>query len=306
MQVGSFLLASLVYHQQYLRESLNADHPIYRNAFFGNNELLSQLQHRVACRSARPSDRIRPTGVPPHIHLLAAIESQAQKMQELSVAVGALAPTVVEMMKAELSFNYLSPTELKASITRAFNDCGVPQLMESVRRQLSHPGHANAENCMPRDHGPAEEHVDSRSASQTLLVTQSRLTRAPSDFDIPSMSLLCAWEHWCCGDPSGRIGPYRFLQWQDLSTTRKRKTLSNYRCMMLEIQNKIPVNAWIQTPTVSQARTMLQSVVSELSIQDVTPKNRQRRTDQLKWSTALNEIRKNRRVLRQTHSLTAT
>ncbi|EGZ18444.1 hypothetical protein PHYSODRAFT_503532 [Phytophthora sojae] len=90
-------------------------------------------------------------------------------------------------------------------------------------------------------------------ATQNLTLTNSRLTRAPADFTIPSMSLRCAWEHWCCGDPSGRIGPYRFLQWQDLSTCGKRKTLSAYR--------------------------------------DVTPKNRQRRKGQLKWSTALNEIR---------------
>ncbi|EGZ12336.1 hypothetical protein PHYSODRAFT_517544, partial [Phytophthora sojae] len=100
--------------------------------------------------------------------------------------------------------------------------------------------------------------------------------------------------YWCCGDPSGRIGPYRFLQWQDLSTCGKRKTLSAYRCMMMEIQAKVPRGCWISTPTVQQAREMLQGAIPKLRISDVTPKNRQRRKDQLKWSTALNEIRENR------------
>ncbi|OWZ09481.1 LOW QUALITY PROTEIN: hypothetical protein PHMEG_00017813 [Phytophthora megakarya] len=66
LQTGGFLLASLVYHCEYVRKVLGPQHPLYRNPVFGNVELVSQLKQRVTCRTAWPSDRIRPTGVPPH------------------------------------------------------------------------------------------------------------------------------------------------------------------------------------------------------------------------------------------------
>ncbi|EGZ29332.1 hypothetical protein PHYSODRAFT_418162, partial [Phytophthora sojae] len=156
----------------FTRTTLSEQHPLYRNALFGNTRLVSQLQQKVVCRTARPSDRIRPTGVPPHVHLMVSMEQPSAQLQQLSLSVSELAPTVVQLMREEMSL---------------------------------------------------------QMATQNLTLTNSRLTRAPADFTIPSMSLRCAWEHWCCGDPSGRIGPYRFLQWQDLSTCGKRKTLSAYR-----------------------------------------------------------------------------
>ncbi|EGZ12337.1 hypothetical protein PHYSODRAFT_445045, partial [Phytophthora sojae] len=74
LRAGGFLLASLVYHAEYLRTTLSEQHPLYRNALFGNTRLVSQLQQKVVCRTARPSDRIRPTGVPPHVHLMTSME----------------------------------------------------------------------------------------------------------------------------------------------------------------------------------------------------------------------------------------
>ncbi|OWZ09480.1 hypothetical protein PHMEG_00017812 [Phytophthora megakarya] len=149
--------------------------------------------------------------------------------------------------------------------------------------------------------GVIDEHSDThQNAPQTLSLVNERFSRATADFHIPDTSLMTAWEHWCCGDPSGQIGPYRFLQWRDLSSSKKRKTLSNYRCMMMEIQTKIPHCSWISAPTIEQARKILQSVLAKLPVSDVTPKKRQRRKDQLKWSTALNVIRANRRVSART------
>ncbi|ETN19736.1 hypothetical protein PPTG_21486 [Phytophthora nicotianae INRA-310] len=110
------------------------------------------------------------------------------------------------------------------------------------------------------------------------------------------MSLECAWEHWCCGDPPGQYGPFRFLQWHDFSDSKKRKRLSHYRCMMMEVQTRAMANFyWYERPTVEQARAMLVNVLPELPISDVTAKNRQRRKQQLKWSSVLQEIRENRR-----------
>ncbi|GMF24267.1 unnamed protein product [Phytophthora fragariaefolia] len=41
--------------------------------------------------------------------------------------------------------------------------------------------------------------------TRNLSLTNARLTRAPSNFNILSMPVSCAWGHLCCGYPSGRI-----------------------------------------------------------------------------------------------------
>ncbi|POM77572.1 LOW QUALITY PROTEIN: Hypothetical protein PHPALM_5026 [Phytophthora palmivora] len=283
-----------LYHWEYLRTVLGPQHPLYRNPVFGNVELISQLKQRVTCRTAWSSDRIRPTAVPPHVHILVSMEKQSTQLQRLSQSVTELGPTLLEQITTELPRcqRSLSTTDLHASLSQALVGCGITEILESLRSNNHHQMHNDAAHD-----GVIDEHSDTlHNAPQTLSLVNERFSRVTADFHIPGMSLMTAWEHWCCGDPSGRIGPYRFLQWRGLSSSKKRKTLSNYRCMMMEIQTKIPHCSWISAPTIQQAREMLQSVLAKLPVSDVTSKKRQRRKDQLKWSTALNVIRANHRV----------
>ncbi|OWZ03150.1 hypothetical protein PHMEG_00025169, partial [Phytophthora megakarya] len=92
---------------------------------------------------------------------------------------------------------------------------------------------------------------------------------------------------------SGKYWSVSVLQWQDLSNSKKRKQLSHYRCMMMEIQFKIAKTNWIERPTIIEARNMLLIALLQLPISAVTAKHRERRTSLLKWSTAL-KIRRNR------------
>ncbi|KAJ8576510.1 hypothetical protein ON010_g2705 [Phytophthora cinnamomi] len=69
-------------------------------------------------------------------------------------------------------------------------------------------------------------------------------------------------------------------------------------CGMFELADRSKpstLSSWIATPSGQQAREMLQGVMAELPISDVTQKKRQVRKDQLKWSSALDEIRQHRR-----------
>ncbi|KAF1787985.1 hypothetical protein GQ600_27731 [Phytophthora cactorum] len=87
-----------------------------------------------------------------------------------------------------------------------------------------------------------------------------------------------------------------FLEWKDLSNSKKRKRLSHYRCMMMEVQTKATEKAiWIDTQTIEEAQSMLLGVLLDLPIRDVTANNRQRCKNQLKWASALQEIRSSRR-----------
>ncbi|KAG6953417.1 hypothetical protein JG688_00012823 [Phytophthora aleatoria] len=48
-------------------------------------------------------------------------------------------------------------------------------------------------------------------------------------------------------------------------------------------------------PTIEEARSMFLGVLPDLPIRDTTANNRQRRKNQLKWASTLQEIRAGRR-----------
>ncbi|KAG6960723.1 hypothetical protein JG688_00009461 [Phytophthora aleatoria] len=126
-----FLTLTTSLSSRVVRPTLSDDHPRYRNALFGNAILVSQSKQRVVCRTARPTNRIRPTGVPPHVHLSVSMKNQANQLQQLSLSVKDLAPTVVELLKTEMSsrLNFISPSELCIH-------CEIVGLVESVRNHL--------------------------------------------------------------------------------------------------------------------------------------------------------------------------
>ncbi|GMF46444.1 unnamed protein product [Phytophthora fragariaefolia] len=141
---------------------------------------------------------------------------------------------VTTLHVAHLNIHSLSPQALDASISRALNKCGLVALLRSVQLQCS------SQQQLPNETGstpPASEHHSNPEVSaaptttlrtQNYCLTRVRADFAILDFIIPSMSLERAWEHWCCGTPSGDYGPLRSLEWQDLAnskTTQKTFTL---------------------------------------------------------------------------------
>ncbi|KAG6944070.1 hypothetical protein JG688_00017281 [Phytophthora aleatoria] len=66
--------------------------------------------------------------------------------------------------------------------------------------------------------------------------------------------------------------------------------------MMMEVQTKATEKAiWIDRQSIEEVRSMLLGVLLDLPIRDVTANNRHRCKNQLKWASALQEIRASRR-----------
>jgi hypothetical protein len=61
-RVCEFCLASVVYHLDFLEDTLEETHLVFENAIFREEQLLEQLEMRVICRLPTPEDEMRPTG----------------------------------------------------------------------------------------------------------------------------------------------------------------------------------------------------------------------------------------------------
>jgi hypothetical protein len=62
VRVAEMCLASVVYHSEFLIQTLPSTHVLFESTLFREQEMLSELQQRVLCRIAVPSDTIQPTG----------------------------------------------------------------------------------------------------------------------------------------------------------------------------------------------------------------------------------------------------
>ncbi|EGZ23673.1 hypothetical protein PHYSODRAFT_376258, partial [Phytophthora sojae] len=64
--IGGFVLASLVYHADFLRSRLPPTHPVMQSALFANSATVRRLQQLLAPPG---SQDITLTGIPPHVAL---------------------------------------------------------------------------------------------------------------------------------------------------------------------------------------------------------------------------------------------
>ena len=61
--MATFLLASLVYHEAWLRANLSEKHPIFETMLFCQPAAqMNQLKSLVECRIAQPEDALKSTG----------------------------------------------------------------------------------------------------------------------------------------------------------------------------------------------------------------------------------------------------
>ncbi|KAG6951961.1 hypothetical protein JG687_00013298 [Phytophthora cactorum] len=92
---------------------------------------------------------------------------------------------------------------------------------------------------------------------------------------------------------------YRSLVPIDLPTIRTRKRLSDFRYVMIKIENIARrQQTYVDNPSLLQARQMLSAAMSELPIHDRTQRIYTRRSEHLQWSTIVNILRKKSRLQR--------
>ena len=111
-------LASLVFQREYLRTHLSESHPLFKSVVFTQG-YVDKLAHRVAL--AFPTDKITPTGVPPHV----SIQRQLRKVEQIVEEV----PTRV---RAALAAEFEQRALDAGSITRA----NLEEMLQSMMGRL--------------------------------------------------------------------------------------------------------------------------------------------------------------------------
>ena len=127
------------------------------------------------------------------------------------------------------------------------------------------------------------------------------MSRLPPDFKLPRGNLQTAWISYCCWDKRKKIPPLRAVYGREMN----RKLTSRFTrfCKLMEaIVNQAKTqNVWKEPEDEKSALDILRSVNLSAVIPPKTRTNRQRRLDQLSWSTLANDYYENQHRLKLTH-----
>ena len=207
-----YLLASVCYHEQWLRSALPAHHPLFHSYLFASGEVKTLKAHVVTGRSRCPLTGMQATGIPPHLVLSNELNDVAKQTQVLKDALLAkcteLPAELVSVMLARFSINGAIPVtidDIKTLLNNAVN-----QMRAELRDAI--PPTATAAS-LPSPNQLLDIDADPRFQ---LWTWKGRMHMVPEGWLFPSTDVKTTWNLWHYGHMEARIRPLRHLKKVDL------------------------------------------------------------------------------------------
>ena len=227
--VLSYLLASIVFHKDWLIRSLHNRHPLFNTPLWTSG-ILDRLASQVLAGNGRNSTSLlTATGIPPHILLANELAKVERKLEALRL----------DLMER---LNQL-PDEIKTVMLQNFQVNGaLPITHSQVVTMIS-----NLEQTILNAMQQQQVHFAAQSTSSSTLPSASegrsgggyrtwtwknRFHYVPQDFNFPTENMSNMWHLWWDGKVVERIAPYRKLQPYDLDNKNFRNRFIKARKVM--------------------------------------------------------------------------
>ena len=220
---------------------------------------------KVDCRIERPGDVLRASGVPPHVSILMKLDTITRNLNEMAIQQQQCMDRLPQQLQAIVSHELEQRAIGGGSITPGamqsiLRDMGVTEVVDTLRR-------LGSISLQPPPQGPASVPPAVSDSQPRMWMWGGKFRRLPETFRFPCMTILSAWQLWCCGDPSHQYPPFSHILPDDLSDSNTRKRLSDFRVLMIAMEQRVKASgpsAWIAQPSVEQANSMFSCAVQVL------------------------------------------
>lgn len=280
--VVPFLIASLVYHIDFHREKLRANHSIFKCPLFtrqhriGNSmgTIMDYFKQKIVTGTMHcKATNMQATGVPPHLSVLQKISSLMDSFTELREHFDQQIATIPTLVKEMLLNNFV--VDGVAPVSRMDLD----QLKETLTSTIT----ALVERHHQTGHqapAPRENHSQNNNAGPfTLFCWGGKYHFVPENFRFPNkITLRSMWDLWWFGDVSTQIRPYIHIHRSSLKL-KKDQTLYDKAKKVTTFMTKVAVekgllqeNQQIHDQTLSQnVFTQIFTIILQKSYGDKTP-----------------------------------
>lgn len=197
-----YLLASLVYHQDWLVATLPADHPLFNQRVWTSG-IVERLKDKVLTGVFRnPVSKMTATGVPPHV----ALSNKVSGLQE-SVS------NKVDNLPREVTREVLDHCQVNGAVPISAQQ--IETMMSDLRQQViseikqttargndisseTYNGSLGAGDCIPNEF--------------RTWVWGGKIQMVPHDFRFPHCNVRTMWDLYWGGRKCDKIRPYRYLR----------------------------------------------------------------------------------------------
>ena len=226
-----FLLASLVYHQDWLRSHLHQSHPLFSQRVFTSGSLERLKPSVIAGYGVDETFGMMATGIPHHILLAEKIRSVEYEMkhgvkrqiQDMNECIHSR----LDELPSKLSTTLRSEFSIRGVVSITRRD--VEDIVASLRQDINQLN-------VPREAPTIETPVVQQETFQHFCWGE-RFHPVPEDFQFPQpLDVKTIWDLWWYGDISKRIRPYHFIKAFDLQTKVESSALSKARKVISRIE----------------------------------------------------------------------
>lgn len=209
-QAIPYLLASIVYHSDWLTTTLNSKHHLFSSYLYSSG-MINVLKDRVLTGSSYCNrTKMVSTGIPPHLTTANELNLIRTTIEENNEKL----PTILtNTMMSKFSINGAIP------ITMSDLNTMIDKIMQEIK--------SNNKNNNTNS-------VDSNTNSSSNFITWSwggRFHMVPEGFTLPNNNIRDIFNLWYFGNMNLKIQPYRFLKSIDL--------INNAQCILLSRINKV-------------------------------------------------------------------
>lgn len=283
LNIGENALASLIYHYEFIRNTFHSSHPVRQSILFRDRGLFETLKPHVVCSLEKDFDHVA-TGIPPHTSLLRNMTSMVNAIQKVIPAIDAAKNQIVDGVVQVLEDRAIGA----GTVTRD----GLQQLLSSELERYLGTSHLSSERVLEENGNENQQN----STQPQLYFWGGRFRRLPESYTLPNGTVLAAFRAWMLPDTETNVSALRYCSCNDFNNTNSRKRFSDLSVLMKKIQG----DRQISNPTNQQLNEMVRQWAENCPIDLRTPKGRERRIGQLKWTSVLNMIRKNEMTFNET------
>jgi hypothetical protein len=253
-----YLLASLLYHEDFLRDTLPPENPIFRSRVFTQNESRDSLKSLVKLGVGRcPYTGMQATGIPPHLAIAGKIETLVAHIKQLEEKLDAQQTYLETLLPSNLSAQVIDDLRQNFTITGV-----MPVTLKDIQALLT-----DVRGLVQSESKAMREYVDKRHDDMVALASgQSRIRGTgewnwaqyqwpdnnvhfvPHGWRVPTqIPVKAAFDWWYHGDKAAGIRPLRLLGKNDIMPCDAMR-FTRYKRVMKELADRMELPDGVSSP----------------------------------------------------------
>jgi hypothetical protein len=238
-----YLLASLVFHSEWLRSTLPSNHPVFNLRVFTNgfvSRLLAVVENGYNYCSL---SGMTASGIPKHVTISVQVDQLSKRLEHLesgllthSAAIISKFDDAVAKLPQDLKDMILEHFQVNGAIPITMTDLTalLENMRSSLRDEIRVAGTANM-NATLAVH--QENGISNESSEFDRWDWGGKMRRVvPPGFTLPTSNVKQLWELWYYGDKNKRIGPYKKIPADDLVRAVDKVGLTRLKSVMMHLE----------------------------------------------------------------------